>query len=364
VFEKIFFSHYNITITLMDYEKMIYQALVGVGGIGSGSFFLLNGNHTLGREESRSGSFIKRNDYCKLHIVSHYVKTLLGLDFDTIPVGKVGDDDTGRRLYVEMREAGLNMSYVQVSENDHTLFSFCFIYPDGSGGNLTTNDSACSKVTSDFVQSAENEFKKYRGKGIALAVPEVSLAARQKLLELGTEYAFFRVASFSSGEMSEVKKKNLLSEVDLLALNLDEAKMVAGIDKKEGSPDDIATSLVNNLAMVYPGMWVTITSGKTGSWAWDGKELHFIPAPEFPSPETDVVSTAGAGDAFLAGVISGLTEGLSLRQAQELGTLVGTLSVTSPHTIHKGIGRKTLYEFAINNRIQISAEVQNFLELW
>ena len=343
---------------------MIYQAMVGVGGIGSGSFFLLNGNHTLGREESRSGRFIKRNDYCKLHIVSHYVKTLLGLDFDTIPVGKVGDDDMGRKLYGEMREAGLNMSYVEVSENDQTLFSFCFIYPDGSGGNLTTDDSACSKVSPDFIRSAENEFKKYRGKGIALAVPEVSLAARQKLLELGTEYAFFRVASFSSGEMSEVKKKNLLNEVDLLALNLDEAKMVAGIDDKESLPDEVARSSVKRLSEINPGMYVTITAGKTGSWACDGKSLYFFPATEFPSPEADVVSTAGAGDAFLAGVISGLTAGLSLRQAQELGTLVGALSVTSPHTIHKGIGRKTLYEFAINKRIQISAEVKNFLELW
>ncbi len=332
--------------------------MVGVGGIGSGSFFLLNGNHTLGREESRSGRFIKRNDYCKLHIVSHYVKTLLGTDFNTIPVGKVGDDDIGMRLCDEMREAGLNMSYVEVSKNDQTLFSFCFIYPDGSGGNLTTDDSACSKVTPDFVRCAEQEFKRYRAKGIALAVPEVSLAARQKLLALGTEYAFFRVASFSSGELNEVRKKNLLSEVDLLALNLDEAKKIAGIDKKEGSPDDIAASSVNSLAMVHPGMWVTITAGKTGSWAWDGKELHFMPAPAL-----EVVSTAGAGDAFLAGIISGLTAGLSLRQAQELGTLVGALSVTSHHTIHKGIDKRTLYEFVKNKGVQVCKEVNELIGL-
>jgi hypothetical protein len=46
--------------------------MLGVGGIGSGTFFLLNGEHSLGREESRSGHFIDRRDYCKLHIISHY----------------------------------------------------------------------------------------------------------------------------------------------------------------------------------------------------------------------------------------------------------------------------------------------------
>ena len=55
-----------------------YRALIGTGGIGSGMFFALDGNHTLGREESRSGHFLDRRDYCKLHIVSHYVRRLLG----------------------------------------------------------------------------------------------------------------------------------------------------------------------------------------------------------------------------------------------------------------------------------------------
>ena len=58
--------------------KRRYRAMIGVGGIGTVSFFALDGNRTLGREESRGGRFIDRNDYCKLHIVSHYVKALLG----------------------------------------------------------------------------------------------------------------------------------------------------------------------------------------------------------------------------------------------------------------------------------------------
>ena len=73
-----------------------YRAMIGVGGIGAGSFFALEGDHTLGREESRAGRFLDRRDYCKLHIVSHYVQTLLGLIFSTIPVGRVGDDDPHR----------------------------------------------------------------------------------------------------------------------------------------------------------------------------------------------------------------------------------------------------------------------------
>ena len=123
-----------------------YSAMIGVGGVGSGIFFALEGNHTLGREESRGGRFLDRRDYCKLHIVSHYVKRLLGPDFAVIPVGKVGDDQAGATLLAEMREVGLDLRYMERAGGEQTLFAVCFVYPDGSGGNLTSNHSACAAV--------------------------------------------------------------------------------------------------------------------------------------------------------------------------------------------------------------------------
>src|SRR5512136_2728498 len=116
----------------LDIRDGQYHAMLGVGGVGSGVFFALDGDHTLGREESRSGYFLDRKDYCKLHIISHYVQTLLGRDFQTYPVGKVGADDTGNRLLQEMQEAGLALDYIERIPDSPTLFSFCFIYPDGS----------------------------------------------------------------------------------------------------------------------------------------------------------------------------------------------------------------------------------------
>ena len=130
----------------LDIASASYQAMIGTGGIGSGVFFALDGDHTLGREESRSGRFLDKRDYCKLHIISHYVKVLLGIDFQTILVGKVGDDEVGHRLLSEMQDTHLDLHYVTAAPGKQTLFSTCFVYPDGSGGNLTTADSACAQV--------------------------------------------------------------------------------------------------------------------------------------------------------------------------------------------------------------------------
>jgi sugar/nucleoside kinase (ribokinase family) len=355
----------------IDERKLRYRALIGTGGIGSGSFFTLNGNHTLGREESRSGRFIDRNDYCKLHIVSHYVKTLLGPVFDTLPVGMVGDDDTGRRLFSEMEQAGLDMKYVELSGEYPTLFSFCFIYPDGSGGNMTTDNSACSAVTPEYVEKAEKTFIRYRGMGIALAVPEVGLEARKKVIELGKKYSLFCVASFSSEEMKNAGVLDLFSNVDLLASNIDEAATASGfkdrlIDHEDyqaavsgltGGLNATVEASIKSVLKINPSMYISITAGRRGSWVWDGKDISYLPAPE-----VEVVSTAGAGDAFLAGLICGISANLEISKAHELGALTGGLSVTSPHTINKNVDRASLSELARTGGIDISDEVKKLLE--
>jgi sugar/nucleoside kinase (ribokinase family) len=344
----------------VDVSASRYQAMIGVGGIGSGTFFALSGNHTLGREESRGGRFLDRRDYCKLHIVSHYVKTLLGPDFCTIPIGLVGDDEVGRRLVDEMVDAGLEMSYVKRSSGDQTLFSFCFVYPDAGGGNLTTDDSACGKVDAVYVALAEPEFARYTACGLALAVPEVPLEAREKLLQLGTQYGFYRVASFAAEEVSAAIDMGMLQRTDLLALNVDEAAAAAGLSldtlPESNYAFEAAKTAVEGLRGKNPDLLISITAGKNGSWSWDGEELVHVPAFQ-----AEVVSTAGAGDAHLAGIIAGLVAGLTLPQAQELGTLVAAHSVTSPHTIDKRINRRTLQSFADKSQAPICDVVKTLL---
>jgi sugar/nucleoside kinase (ribokinase family) len=334
-----------------------YHAMIGVGGIGSGIFFALDGDHTLGREESRSGRLLDRRDYCKLHIVSHYVKSMLGSNFSVIPVGKVGADEVGDRLLEEMQEAGLDLRYVERALGEQTMFAVCFIYPDGSGGNMTTNDSACARVDANFLARAEPEFSHFHGRGVALALPEVPLSTRMRLLEFGTQYDFFRVASFTSAEMSEVLDYHILGAVDLLAVNLEEAAAAVGISLAGQEPQAVVEAIVRAMGLLEHRLQLTITAGGRGSWSWDGGSLVFRPA--LPA---QVVSTAGAGDALLAGIIAGLAGDLPLAQAHELGVLVAALSITSPHTINKEVNRASLLAFAASAGMQISDAVREFLE--
>lgn len=338
-------------------ENLVYQALIGAGGIGTGKFFALDGNHTLGREESRAGHFLDQRDYCKLHIIMHYVQALLGASFRAIPIGRVGDDSDGHRLVDEMSAVGLDVHHVEIVPGGQTLFSFCFVYPDGSGGNMTTNDSVNATVDAVLIDQAVQLFQDYRGKGIVLAAPEAPLSARLHLLELAGDYGFFRASSLTSAEMTSAEGVSILSRTDLLAINADEAAVLVNTD-----PDDLTTEeeirRVVDAALGYQSnMQISITAGRQGNWVWDGNDLQYIPAVV-----VNAVNTAGAGDAHFAGLLVGLIVGLSLSQAQELATYVATLSVLSPHTIHATLDRVTLKRFVEQHELHISKRVSQLLQ--
>ncbi len=338
-------------------DLLRYTGIIGTGGIGSGKFFVLNGDNTLGREESRSGHFLDIRDYCKQHIILHYVKVLLGPSFSVIPVGKIGDDDIGQILFREMVQTGFVMNRIEIVPKVSTLFSFCYTYPDGSGGNLTTDDSASAQVDEGFIEKAAADIKNLGVRGIIMAAPEVPLKARQKILESGRQHGSFCSASFTTEEINHALKAGIIANIDLIAINMHEASTVAGSFVDKADTASIVKSAVQKLRMSNENIMVSITDGKLGSWCWDSRQMN-----RFPAIVTKSLSTAGAGDAFFAGILCGISLGLTLNEAQQLATLVAGLSVTSPHTIHSGVDRYSLFEFLNTSGLNFSKTIIKLLE--
>jgi sugar/nucleoside kinase (ribokinase family) len=252
-----------------------------------------------------------------------------------------------------MRSAGLDTRYMKVSAGQATLFSVCFTYPDGSGGNLTTTNAATALVDPAFINQLEGEFSRWQGQGIAVAAPEVPLAARLRLLELAGQYGFFRAAALTSEEARSEDGLRLLASSDLLAVNLDEAAALVGLAAEITDPILICQAACERARAVQPSLMLSITAGMLGSWSWDGARLAHAPA--YPAA---VASTAGAGDAHLAGMIAGLAAGLTLAQAQQLGALTAAVSVTSPHTIHPDLNADALLAFATTHDLPLDPPVR------
>jgi sugar/nucleoside kinase (ribokinase family) len=332
------------------------DVVVGTGGIGTGIFLALEGDHTLGREESRAARLLDVRDHCKLHIVCHYLRRLLGPGVPVLPIGRVGQDDAGDRLLREMAGVGLDVSMVRRSPKP-TLFSVCFLYPSGEGGNLTTSTSACSDVTPADIDLVRPVLQRHRDRGVALALPEVPLDARVRLLEEATEQGFWRVATILSGEVDAVLARDVVGMADLLAVNVDEAAALVGVPPTRLAAAEVVQALVEKVRGDQPGLSLVVTAGGLGSWSWDGRELAHAPALR-----VEVAGTAGAGDAHLAGVVAATVAGAALGEANHFASLISGLSVSSADTIHPALDARYVAGAAERLRHPLSAEVQAMLE--
>lgn len=361
--------------TLQFNPRSPYRRMVGVGGIGTGLFFALEGPNTLGRNESRPARLLDVRDYCKLHIISHYVAVLLGANpkgapFHVVPIGKVGDDDTGHRMIKEMADAGMDTQCVDVVEELPTLLSVCFQYPDGSGGNITTSESAASTLTCEDVDRHAELLAPDGSRTIALAAPEVSLEARDRLLQLASAHSAFRAAAFTSSEIEAAKDMGMFSRMDLLALNEDEAGMLIGESFDATNAQSFLNRCADTLTSYQPHIQILVSAGKQGTFAFADGVWDYCPAAEVP-----VVSTAGAGDALLAGVLSGLAVGMpfikpgprrqslsdrSLESALDFAALLAGYTVTSPHTIHPDANLGNLLSFSHAQGVTLSNEMLRF----
>lgn len=325
-----------------------FQTVIGTGGIGSGVIYRLQGAHDLGRNESRLAQRVDQRDFCKLHIIFHYIAVLcrdLGLKVRVYPVGAVGPDPEGQSLLAQMKQAGMHIKFVRTLADARTLFSVCYQFPDGSGGNITELNSASGKVSAAMIRAAATALCPAGPRCLALAAPEVPFESRLTLLRLAKRNHAITAASFVADEMAVVRRQKCLALVDLLSINLEEAAALAAVAARQPAPTIVAACR-RSVQKVNPRIQLCITDGKNGAYGIAAGQVEYLRALRVP-----VVNTAGAGDAALAGLIVGVLTGQPFlsrtgNSCLALSRLVSAMSVTSPDTIHFGLNLKSLRAFA------------------
>jgi sugar/nucleoside kinase (ribokinase family) len=332
-----------------------YDAIVGAGGIGAGMLFVSENSETLGRSESRPVILSRAKDYCKLHIVLHYAAVLTRGVARTIPIGAVGNDASGLDLLAQMGKAGMETGYIDVSESDVTMVSVCLQYPDKESCNITATNNAARRVTPERLRSCMERIGIDAGT-IVVALPEVPVESRCAMLKAGKDRKAFTALSIAVAEAGAFLNSGILSRGDLLAVNEEEARALLGIAR---SGRELAESLHSSLSGFNPGILLIMTCGKNGAYSVDRGYAEYVP----PLP-VEVVSTAGAGDAFLGGALAGLALGLPfqkrrgderfgetrLESAAELGALCAGMSVEVEDSIAVHVTRKSIQKRIRDNR--------------
>lgn len=336
--------------------------VVGTGGIGKGILFRFYEDRMLGRNESRLAMLSDAQDYCKLHIILHYIAVFAQGSIPVYAIGAVGNDATGEEVLRLMQGAGINTDHVNMRDDASTLFSVCYTYPNGEGGNITTGNSASQLVSVAQIDHFFSQAPKGK-KGMVVAAPEVPVDTRRYLLQKGRELGCFNSAALLSSEAEAFLGGSTITTIDLLAINQDEAAAITGLE----SGDSVAARCYEKLQRINSELMLAVTRGAEGSEIFT-PHGHW----RYGALGSEVCSTAGAGDCYFGTLLWALIAGMNIEPADTAGADAATLAsacaamkVQSKHTINFEINSESLCQYLKNMHFDaLRKTVESFKGGW
>jgi ribokinase len=216
-------------------------------------------------------------------------------------VGRVGDDDAGRRLRDGLAAEGVDVAHVRVDPDAPT--GMALIAVDRAGENtIVVSPGANARVAADDVEAARDALA---DAAVTLVQHEVPAAAVSAAI----------AAAGGRVVLNPAPARPIAAPVDVLVPNRGELEALAG---RPGDPVELARSLDAARALV-------VTLGSEGAAVIEGSRVERIPAPR-----VDAVDTTGAGDAFCGALAQALDTGADLVEAARWAVRAAAASVTKP----------------------------------
>lgn len=235
--------------------------------------------------------------------------------------GKVGNDMAGALYRESLAEAGVGLGAAAADVPTGTCL--ILVTPDGERTMQTHLGASAllgpSDIHADHIAASAYVYVE----GYLWSSATAMQAAEAAIHEAAS--AGVRVAlSLSDPSMVEHFRDTFravaAASADVVFCNEREAMLYAGLNEESGSPEQRKRAL---RALAEDAPLVFMTLGADGSLIWDGGVLTHVPGHRVP-----VVDTTGAGDIYAAGVLYGLTHGLSAPEAAKLGSYASAIIVT------------------------------------
>jgi ribokinase len=230
-------------------------------------------------------------------------------------IGRVGDDDFGRRLLSHLRNGNVDTKYVRIDSEASSGMSVAIIDAEGDYGAVI--------VSGANLQVAEEDVR-----GALSVMLGASVLVLQNEIPEGTNLFAAEVANRHGTRVvlnaapSRPLDPQLATKVDILVVNAIEAEMMCGVAVASlAAAAEAAARLSRQVKNVI------VTAGSLG--------LALVECGQSPQVHVahavSLVDTHGAGDAFIGALVSRLVDGSSLLEATRFANAAASLFVsTSP----------------------------------
>lgn len=228
-------------------------------------------------------------------------------------VGCVGNDDFGNRLKATLTEAKVNCDHIELAKDTGT--GVAVITVTDSGDNTIVLASGANAVPdSGLIERSSEVFKKADAVLFQLEIP--LSAVKAGLLKARTCGCKTVLTPAPAQELED----ELWPLIDYLVLNETELAFYSS-SKRASSREEVVEAASALRARGVAN--VVVTRGAQGGVIVTKQDCF-----DYSPFEVEAVDTTGAGDAFCAALIVGLSEGMTLMQACRFASAAGALACT------------------------------------
>ncbi|MEZ5939922.1 MAG: adenosine kinase [Planctomycetaceae bacterium] len=221
-------------------------------------------------------------------------------------VGKVGQDDVGQFFLDDMRKLGVR---IEVQPSEGQSGTCVVLITDDAQRTMLTSLGVSATLSPDDIDEAELREAKYVYVEGYLFAGEPTRTAALKAIEVakrnGVKVAFTVSDPFLIQYHRDEFLKLIEGPVDLLFCNLEEARALTGKHDAVDCAHEIHRHAEN----------VALTLGGDGSIL-----MHEGETIPIEGVSVKAIDTTGAGDMYAAGILYGITNGMSWKQAGHLAS--------------------------------------------
>jgi sugar/nucleoside kinase (ribokinase family) len=294
---------YGVGNALVDVQAQVTDEIIERLGFTKGVMTLVDENTQAAVLSELDGSPVNR---CAGGSSANTVIGLADFGGQAAYAAKVGADALGTFCLDDMRKMGVAIEVLQAAGQTGTCV--VLITPDAQRTMLTYL-GVSSTLSPDDIDESEIQKAKYVYVEGYLFNGADTKAAALKVIELAkkndVKVAFTVSDPFLIHDNRDQFLELIEGPVDLLFCNHEEARSLTGLDDAIECAQWIHERAEN----------VALTLGPNGSILMHKGETIAV-----EGVEADAIDTTGAGDMYAAGVLYGITNGLSWQQAGHLGS--------------------------------------------
>jgi len=251
---------------------------------------------------------------------------------------KVGQDKRGEALIEELKKLNVETQFIKKDKKYSTAHSIILSSPP-EDRTVLIYKGACH-----FMESSDIAWRKLKkvkwfylapltGKSAQLFGPLVEFAKKNNI----------KIAANPGNSQLNLNRKILkpiLSQIDILILNIEEASLLAKAEEE--------IKIIKKLSSLTKGI-IVITKQKKGSIVFDGKYLY---KAGIAAPHILPLEKTGAGDAYAAGFLTGFFKKNDIKYAIQLATANATSCILEIGA-KKGLLAEGQWEQQLGPRVRV-----------